>query len=409
MEKLSEQKAVAVSGQQTVFAILFAVSISHFLNDMMQSVLPSVYPMLKENYSLTFTQIGFITFAFQCTASILQPFVGNYTDRYPKPYSFVMGMCFSLAGIVLLAFAADFGSILLAACLVGMGSSIFHPEASRVAFYASGGRRGLAQSIFQLGGNFGTAVGPLLVTFIVVRNGQRHILWFLIAAAIAIFILLKVSKWYSANIRLRSKGKIPAPEPLHTLSKKRVWATIVILLILIFSKYFYTAGISNYFTFYMMEKFHMDYSQAVIYLFIFSGSVAAGTLLGGPLGDRFGRKVIIWFSILGVAPFTVLLPYCDLFWTGILISIIGIIIASAFSAILVYAQELLPGKIGMVSGLFYGFAFGMGGLGSAVLGYIIDLTSLEYVFKICSFLPFLGLIAAFMPNIQKKKTPIANT
>jgi len=243
MEKLSEKKAVAVSGQQTVFAILFAVSISHFLNDMMQSVLPSVYPMLKENYSLTFTQIGFITFAFQCTASILQPFVGNYTDRYPKPYSFVMGMCFSLAGIVLLAFAADFGSILLAACLVGMGSSIFHPEASRVAFYASGGRRGLAQSIFQLGGNFGTAVGPLLVTFIVVRNGQRHILWFLIAAAIAIFILLKVSKWYSTNIRLRSKGKIPAPEPLHTLSKKRVWATIVILLILIFSKYFYTAGI----------------------------------------------------------------------------------------------------------------------------------------------------------------------
>lgn len=408
MKKVAAAQKLSVYGQQTVFAILFAVSLGHFLNDMLQSVLSAVYPMLKSSYGLTFAQIGFITFAFQCTASLLQPFVGNYTDKHPRPYSFVAGMCFSLSGITLLAFAADFGAILLAACFIGIGSSIFHPEASRVAYFASGGRRGLAQSIFQLGGNFGTALGPLLVTFIVLRNGQQHILWFLTAAGLAIIILIKVGTWYQAHIRFRAKRNLAASEPLHALSPKRVRITIAILLTLIFSKYFYTAGISNYLTFYLMKKFQLDAGQAILYLFVFSGSVAAGTLIGGPMGDRFGRKVIIWFSILGVAPFTVLLPYCDLFWTGVLISLIGLIIASAFSAILVYAQELLPGKIGMVSGLFFGFAFGMGGLGSAVLGYFIDVTSLDFVFRICSYLPFLGLIAAFLPNIKKKKKRITN-
>jgi len=409
MEQLSDQKTATISGQQTVFAILFAVSISHFLNDMMQSILYASYPLLESNYGLTFTQIGLITFVFQCTASILQPFVGNYTDKHPRPYSFVMGMCFTLTGIILLSFASDFGSILIAACLVGIGSSVFHPEASRVAYFASGGRRGLAQSIFQLGGNFGSALGPLLVGFIVLRNGQLHILWFLIAAVLAIIILSRVGKWYREHLRMRAAGKAVSTDEPHGLSRKRVRVTIGILLALIFSKYFYTASLNNYLTFYLIQKFNLSTTDSSVYLFIFLGSVATGTLLGGPLGDRFGRKVVIWFSILGVAPFTVLLPYCDLFWTGILLSVIGIIIASAFSAILVYAQELLPGRTGMVSGLFFGFAFGMGGLGSAVLGYTIDHTSLNYVFSLCSFLPFLGLIAAFLPNIRKKRTKTPTT
>lgn len=402
MEKETQPVAIPIQSQ-TVFSILFAISISHCLNDTMQAVLPSVYPMLKENYALTYTQIGFITFAFQCTASILQPFVGSYTDRNPRPFSFLLGMCFSLTGIILLAFAHDFMSIILAACLIGIGSSVFHPEASRVAFFASGNRRGLAQSIFQLGGNFGTAIGPLIVALVVTPFGQKHVVWFIIAAVIAIAILFNVGKWYQGNIRMRAAGKIAQPVYTHTLSKKRIRWSIAILLILIFSKYFYTAGISNYFTFYLIDRFQMDIQDAQVYLFIFSGSVAAGTLLGGALGDRFGRKIIIWFSILGVAPFAILLPYANLFWTGILIVIIGLIIASAFSAILVYAQELLPGKIGMVSGLFFGFAFGMGGLGSAVLGKVIDETSVSYVFGICSFLPLIGLVTAFLPDLRRKK------
>lgn len=394
---------VPLQQQQTVFTILFAVATSHFINDMLQSVFSSVYPLLKHDYALSFSQIGWITFAFQCTASILQPFVGNYTDKKPQPHSFLAAIFFSITGIVCLTFANGFVTILIAACLIGIGSSIFHPEASRVAYFASGGRRGLAQAIFQLGGNFGSAMSPLLVAAIVTSNGQYHILWFLIPSFIGIFILMKIASWYKGYIVRRAGSTSCITEKIHNLSPRRVKITIGILLLLIFSKYFYTAGIINYLTFYMMDKFSFSEKDAQLYLFIYLGAVAAGTFAGGPLGDRFGRKVIIWFSILGVAPFTILLPYCNIFWTGILIAIIGLIIASAFSAILVYAQELLPGKTGMVSGLFYGFAFGMAGIGSALLGYFIDKTSLEFVFYICSYLPLLGLVAVFLPNIRKQK------
>lgn len=392
----------AAPARLTVFPILFAVCFGHFLNDMMQAVLPSVYPMLKKDYHLTFAQVGLITFAFQVTASILQPFVGNYTDKNARPYSFVIGMLFSLSGIIQLAFASGFASILLAACCIGIGSSIFHPEASRVAYYASGGKRGLAQAIFQLGGNAGAALGPLLVAFIVIPFGQTHITWFVISALLAIGVLSYVGRWYKAYLSHHSFRKNAYNEAPLELSKARITLSIAILLALIFSKFFYTASISNYFTFYLIDRFHLSVQQSQIYLFFFLGSVTLGTLIGGPLGDRYGRKVIIWFSILGAAPFSLMLPYADIDWTCILICLAGGILASAFSSILVYAQELLPGKIGMVSGLFYGFAFGMGGLGSAILGYIVDQTSIEYVYKICSFLPLLGIITIFLPNIRRK-------
>ncbi|MBL0911337.1 MAG: MFS transporter [Bacteroidia bacterium] len=386
--------------QKTVYAILFSISFSHMLNDMMQSVIPSVYPMIKDKYQLSFTQIGLITFAFQLTASLLQPFVGIYTDRRPQPYSFVIGMFFSLAGIILLSQATGFYSILLAVSCVGVGSSVFHPESSKVAYYASGGRRGLAQSIFQLGGNFGSAIGPLLVAAIVVPRGQYYILWFMLAAFMGIFVLSRVGVWYRGFLsQAQSRKKIVEQ---NGLSRRTVVVSVVILLVLIFSKYFYMAGITSYLTFYLIEKFSLSVQQSQLYLFLFLISVAAGTLIGGPLGDRFGRKIIIWASILGAAPFTLLLPYADLFWTGILIAIIGFIMASAFSAILVYAQELMPGKIGMISGLFFGFAFGMGGLGSAVLGKMADYTGIAFVYKICAFLPLIGLVTAFLPDLRKK-------
>lgn len=387
--------------QKTVYAILFSISFSHMLNDMMQSVIPSVYPMIKDKYQLSFTQIGLITFAFQLTASLLQPFVGIYTDRRPQPYSFVIGMFFSLAGIILLSQASGFYSILLAVSCVGVGSSVFHPESSKVAYYASGGRRGLAQSIFQLGGNFGSAIGPLLVAAIVVPRGQYYILWFMLAAFMGIFVLSRVGVWYRGFLsQAHSRKKIVEQ---NGLSRRTVVVSVVILLVLIFSKYFYMAGITSYLTFYLIEKFSLSVQQSQLYLFLFLISVAAGTLIGGPLGDRFGRKIIIWASILGAAPFTLLLPYADLFWTGILIAIIGFIMASAFSAILVYAQELMPGKIGMISGLFFGFAFGMGGLGSAVLGKMADYTGIAFVYKICAFLPLIGLVTAFLPDLRKKR------
>lgn len=386
----------------TFYAILFAISFSHLLNDLIQSVITSVYPLLKQNYQLSFTQIGLITFVFQVTASLLQPFVGSYTDKHPMPYSFAIGMLFSLSGIVLLTFAHGFAIILVAVALVGIGSSVFHPEASKVAYYASGGKRGLAQSIFQLGGNGGSAVGPLLAAIIIIPFGQSNIIWFTLAAALAIFILLRVGNWYKAHLDLRAKGKTRAEDKHVNLSRGKVISSLIILLVLMFSKFFYMASISSYFTFYLIDKFNVSVQQSQWYLFIFLGAVAAGTLLGGSLGDKFGRKIIIWISILGAAPFSLLLPYANLFWTGVLIAIIGIIIASAFSAILVYAQELVPGKIGMVSGLFFGLAFGMGGLGSALLGYLADHTSVEYVFRICAFLPLLGIITAFLPNLKKQ-------
>lgn len=385
---------------KTVYSILFSISFAHLLNDLLQAVIPASYPILKDNYGLSFTQIGLITFSYQMAASILQPFVGLYTDRKPKPYSQLLGMLFTLSGIVMLSYATSFPIILVSVVLVGIGSSIFHPEASRVSYLASGGKRGLAQSIFQIGGNTGTAIGPLLVAWIVVPHGQKNIIWFTIVAVLALGVLSRIANWYREHLNLNSKKKIVL-ENLPNLSQRRIVLSVIILLVLIFSKYFYVASISSYFTFYLMEKFRISVEDTQFHLFLFLISVAIGTLLGGPLGDKFGRKYVIWFSVLGAAPFTLLLPYADLFWTGVLSVIIGIIISSAFPAILVYAQELLPKKLGMVSGLFYGFAFGMGGLGSALLGYLADKTSIDYVYTICAFLPLIGVIAWFLPNLKK--------
>lgn len=388
--------------QKTIYSILFSIAIAHMLNDLLQAVIPASYPILKEKYDLTFTQIGLITFSYQLAASILQPFVGFYTDKKPKPYSKIFGMLFTLAGIVMLAYATSFGIILVSVIFVGIGSSIFHPEASRVSYLASGGKRGLAQSIFQIGGNTGTAIGPLLIALIVVPNGQRHIIWFGIVGLLAIIVLARIGRWYQSHLDLTAKKKV-AMVDLPNLTPRQITMSVVILLVLIFSKYFYVAGISSYFTFYLIEKFNLSVQDAQFHLFLFLLSVAIGTLLGGPLGDKFGRKYVIWFSVLGVAPFTLLMPYANLFWTTVLSIIIGTIISSAFPAILVYAQELLPKKLGMISGLFYGFAFGMGGLGAAVLGYMAEQTSIEYVYQICAFLPLIGIIAYFLPNLKKQK------
>lgn len=395
-----DAKALA---QTTVYSILFTISFSHLLNDMMQSVIPAIYPMLKENYHLSFTQIGLITFTFQLTASLLQPFVGHFTDKTPRPYSLAIGMGFTLTGLIFLSLAHNFATILVSVSLIGMGSSVFHPESSRVAHLASGGKKGLAQSIFQLGGNAGSAIGPLLAALIVVPYGQFNIIWFGLVAILGIIVLIRVGGWYKGHLELRKKNKAIAPIVHAHLPKSRVIVALAILLVLIFSKYFYMASMSSYFTFYLIDKFHLSVQQSQIHLFIFLASVAAGTLLGGPLGDRFGRKYIIWISILGVAPFTLLLPYANLFWTGVLSVIIGFILASAFSAILVYATELVPGKVGMIAGLFFGFAFGMGGLGSAVLGKLADMTNVNYVFHVCAFLPLLGIITGFLPNIEQRK------
>lgn len=386
--------------QKTVYPILFSIAFAHLLNDMLQAVIPSIYPILKDSYGLSFTQIGLITFAYQMAASILQPFVGFYTDKKPQPYSQIYGMLFTLCGIILLSFASSFYIIILSVILVGIGSSIFHPEASRISFLASGGKRGLAQSVFQLGGNAGTAIGPLLVALLVVPNDQRYILLFVIVATIALFVLRHIAKWYDEHLSLRSKKKVEIILP--DLSKNRIIISVIILLVLIFSKFFYMASMSSYFTFYLIEKFNLSVQDAQLHLFLFLASCAVGTLLGGPLGDKFGRKYVIWFSVLGAAPFALLLPYADLFWTGVLSVVIGIIISSAFPAILVYAQELLPKKLGMVSGLFYGFAFGMGGLGSALLGYTADHIGIEKVYQICAFLPLIGIVALFLPNLKKK-------
>lgn len=403
---ISNSKQLA---QQTVFSILFTISFTHFLNDMLQAVVPAVYPIIKDKFHLSFTDIGLITLTYQLTASILQPFIGFYTDKKPRPYSLAIGMTFTLLGLIAVSVASSFLNILLAVSLIGIGSSIFHPESSRVAHLASGGKRGLAQSIFQLGGNAGSAVGPLLAAIIVVPYGQFHIIWFSIAAIIGIVILSGIAKWYQEHLNLRALNKSAATEEIHhSLSKQKVIFSLGILLVLIFSKYFYMASMTSYYTFYLIDKFNLTVQQSQVYLFAFLGAVAAGTLFGGPLGDRFGRKYIIWISILGVAPFTLLLPYANLFWTGILSVIIGLIISSAFSAILVYATELVPGKVGLIAGLFFGLAFGMGGLGSAILGKIADATTIEYVFKICAFLPLIGVLTGLLPNIEGKKKTVKN-
>lgn len=390
--------------EKTVFPILFALSFSHLLNDTIQSLIPAIYPIIKENYQLNFSQIGLITLTFQMAASLFQPFVGLYTDKKPQPFSLAIGMGFTLVGLVTLSQSSNFYAILLAVALIGTGSSVFHPEASRMAHAASGGKRGLAQSVFQLGGNMGSSLGPLLAAWIIVPHGQFSVIWFSLIAILAIIVLTYVGNWYKGYLaRLRENTKNQTRTIGHNLSKKKVVFAIAILLVLIFSKYFYMASLTSYFTFYLIQKFDVSVQTSQIYLFIFLFSVAAGTLFGGPIGDKFGRKYVIWFSILGTAPFTLLLPHANLFWTGVLIVPIGVILASAFSAILVYAQELIPGKVGLVAGLFFGFAFGMGGIGSALLGKLADAKGITYVYNVCAFLPLIGLITAFLPNISTTK------
>ncbi|WP_165072709.1 MFS transporter [Paludisphaera rhizosphaerae] len=397
---LTHQAARTAEG--TAGAVLAALSVSHMLNDAMQSLVTAVYPLLKTSYGLKFWQIGLITFTFQATASLLQPVVGMATDRRPRPFSLSCGMVFTFVGLLLLAAADRFGLILLAAGMVGVGSSVFHPEASRVARLASGGRHGFAQSFFQVGGNFGTALGPLLAAFLVVPFGQASIAWCSAGALTAIAILYAVGRWYEGRLAtLRAKPR-PAVAATHDgPSSARVRAAIVILLVLIFSKYFYMASFSSYYTFYLIHHFGVSVEHSQILLFVFLGAVAAGTLAGGPIGDRIGFKAVIWASILGVLPFTLILPYANLFWTAALTVPIGMILASAFSAIIVYAQELLPSRVGTVAGLFFGFAFGMGGLGAAVLGVLADRTSIEFVYQVCSYLPLLGILTAFLPNLRR--------
>jgi FSR family fosmidomycin resistance protein-like MFS transporter len=383
-------------------AVLAGISVSHLLNDTVQAVVPAIYPMLKETFALSFAQVGLMTLTLQVTASLLQPVVGLYTDRRPTPYSLVAGMAVSLVGLLLLSAAATFGLVLVAAGLMGVGSAVFHPEASRVARMASGGRHGLAQSVFQVGGNVGSSLGPLLAAFLVVPRGQSSLVWCALLALAAMAVLWKIGGWYRVRRSSRPGHSSSHLAAVHRLglSQRRVGWSLVILAALIFSKYFYLAGLNSYYTFYLIEKFHVPVRTAQIDLFIFLGAVAAGTILGGPIGDRIGRKYVIWVSILGVLPFTLLLPHANLFWTPILSVVIGLIIASAFSAIVVYAQELVPGRVGLISGVFFGFAFGMGGLGAAVLGHLADRIGIEAVYRLCAFLPIIGLLTVFLPDVD---------
>ena len=391
---------VRTAAESVAVPILAAISVSHLLNDLIQSLLPAIYPILKSSFQLDFGQIGLLTLTFQLTASLLQPLVGMYTDRKPQPFSLVVGMGFTLMGLLTLSRAGSYPLLLLGAALVGMGSSVFHPESSRVARMASGGRHGLAQSIFQVGGNAGSALGPLLAAFIVVPFGQSSIAWFSVVALLAMIILFRVGRWYGDRlVDLKARPRAPEAKPAHT--RRHIALSITILMLLVFSKNFYMASLTSYFTFYLMAKFQLSEQDALVYLFVFLGAVAAGTVLGGPIGDRIGRRYVIWISILGVLPFTLLLPYVGLFWTAVLSMIIGAVLASAFTAILVYATELVPGRVGMIAGLFFGFSFGMGGLGAALLGQLADLTSIETVYKIVSFLPAVGLLAYFLPKIER--------
>ncbi len=392
-------KAVS-AGTRVAFGVLGAISFCHLLNDLMQSLIPAIYPILKSSYRLDFGQIGLITLAGQMTASILQPFVGLYTDHRPKPYSLSIGMSFTLIGLVLLAVAPTFGALILAVALVGVGSAVFHPESSRVARMASGGQHGLAQSVFQVGGNAGSAVGPLLAAFIVLPHGQRSLAWFSLVALLGIAVLAGVGSWYKAHRRATAARPAATVHDHPAISRRRTATALGVLVALIFSKYFYITSITSYYTFYLISKFHLPVQTTQIYLFLFLGAVVAGTFIGGPVGDRIGRKYVIWCSILGVLPFTLALPYANLFWTAVLTVIIGVVIASAFSAILVYGQELMPGKIGMVSGLFFGLAFGMGGIGAALLGQLADHTSIGFVYHVCSYLPAIGLLTGFLPDIE---------
>ena len=399
--------AVPGSGSTTTFAILVSLSVCHMLNDLNQSLVPALYPVLKTTYNLDFAQIGLITLAFQLTASMLQPVVGMITDKRPQPFSLPIAMSCSLIGLLLLSVADSYPLILLSAALVGIGSAVFHPEASRVARMASGGRYGFAQSLFQVGGSSGSAIGPLLAAFIVVPRGQGSVAWFSFLALVAMALLTYVGFWYNRHPAMAARRGKRAVAPAATVSpvpRATVLLALSVILVLLFSKNVYTASLSSYYTFYLMEKFHLPVQTAQIYLFIFLAAGALGTFLGGPISDRFGRKPVIWFSILGALPFALMLPYVGLLWTGILTVIIGLIMSSAFSAIIVYAQELMPGRVGMVAGMMFGFSFGLGGLGAAALGRMADITGIETVYQVCSFLPVIGLLTAFLPDIEEKRT-----
>ena len=385
---------------KTAFNILGAISVCHLLNDMLSSLLPSIYPLLKDSFHLNFAQVGLITLTYQITASLLQPLVGFYTDKKPMPYSLPVGMGLTLLGLLFLSIAGSFPTLLMAAALVGTGSSVFHPESSRVARMASGGQHGLAQSLFQVGGNTGLSLGPLTAAYFVLPRGQTSIAWFSVVAFAGILILGKVSGWAIRNRTQAAKpGRVRSEQGPH-LSTRRIVLSIAVLMALLFSKFVYLASLTSYYTFYLMNKFHVSVRSAQIHLFVFLGAVALGTIIGGPVGDRIGRKLVIWCSILGILPFTLALPHVNLFWTDILSVVIGLILASAFSVIVVYAQELVPGRVGMISGLCFGFAFGMAGLGAAVLGELADATSINFVYTVCSFLPAVGLLAAFLPNLE---------
>ncbi|MBC8167539.1 MAG: MFS transporter [Bryobacteraceae bacterium] len=397
----SQEQAKTIQGSGPVVPILGAISLCHLLNDMVQSLVPAVYPLLKASFHLDFAQIGLITLAYNATASLLQPVIGFYTDKHPKPFSLPIGMGCTLVGLLLLSMAPNFSMLLVAAATIGLGSAVFHPEASRVARMASGGQHGLAQSIFQVGGNAGSSFGPLLAAFIVVPRGQGSISWFSIVALVGIVLLTRIGFWYREHpaARRAAAGLAAMRAPL---SPGRTAAALAILMALIFSKYFYLVSLGSYYTFYLIWKFQIPVQSAQLYLFLFLGAVAVGTIIGGPVGDRVGRKYVIWASILGVLPFTLALPYVNLFWTAVLSIIIGLILASAFSAILVYAQDLLPGRVGMISGLFFGFAFGMGGIGAAVLGELADRSGIGFVYQVCAFLPLIGLLTAFLPDLKHK-------
>ncbi len=388
--------------ETTALRVLVAISVCHFLNDVVQSVIPAVYPMLKKTYHLDFGQVGLITFTFQFTASILQPGVGLYTDSRPTPYSLPIGMGFTVAGILLLSAAPSYAVVLAAVALVGMGSAVFHPEASRVARMASGGRHGLAQSLFQVGGNGGSAFGPLLAAAVILPAAQHRIAWFSAVALLAVAILARIGAWYRRRLRAKAPaggaGAVAGPR----LPSRKVWLAVAVLVALIFSKYVYMVSLTSYYTFYLMDRFHLSVQRAQVFLFIFLGALALGTLVGGPVGDRIGRKYVIWCSILGVLPFTCALPYCDLFWTAILTVIIGLVLSSAFSAILVYAQELIPERVGTISGIFFGLAFGVAGVGAALLGQLADAWGIRAVYRICSFLPAIGITTALLPNIEPR-------
>jgi FSR family fosmidomycin resistance protein-like MFS transporter len=391
--------APRLTGGTTAFGVLIAISVCHMLNDTMQSLLSALYPMLKEDYGLAFWQIGLLTLAFQVTASLLQPLIGLYTDKRPLPYSLPFGSASTLLGLVLLATASSYPLLVLGACFIGIGSAIFHPESSRVARLASGGRYGLAQSVFQVGGNFGTAAGPLLAAFIVVPRGQGSVAWVTVAALLSMVILWQVGGWYS---RYRANAaKRPAGPPPVRLPRDTVRTALIVLALLTFTKNIYMASLSSYYTFYVIEKFGVTVQDSQVMLFILLGAAAVGTIIGGPIGDRVGARTVIWFSILGVLPFTLAMPYADLFWTQVLSAIIGLVLASAFPAIVVFAQELVPGRVGLIAGIFFGFAFGMGGLAAAVLGVVADARGIEFVYAICSYLPLLGLLTVFLPNMRR--------